>query len=158
MSAASQGSAASPRGVTKPPDLSKPAGEIDEEAIISKIKKSRHIPRRVMVQRKKVFCSELKEKDDISYFLIENDGKAAAEVLMEFNLDGFTLDEPDEEEGNSWTIALGPGERALKVVRPAPSEKKATSGMGLGGGNAMAALMMDYAECAKGFSYKTKIQ
>ena len=160
----SVGSAAgvSPRGgTTRPPDVSKPAGEIDEDAIIDKIKKSRFVKRKVMVQKKKVFSSELKEKDDVSYFLIENDAsaKAAVKVIMDFKLDGFKLDNGDEDCDSRWTIPLEPGEQVLRVVRPEPTEggKGGGGGMGMGMGGGMMGLMMDYAACEKGFTYKVRI-
>jgi hypothetical protein len=53
---------ASPRGGTmRPPNVNQLAGEIDEDSIIDKIKKNRFVKRKVMVQKKKVFSSELKE-------------------------------------------------------------------------------------------------
>ena len=109
--------------MVKPPNISKldNDGEVDVEAIISLIRGNKSIPKRVMVHRKKVFCSELKAKNDVSYFLIENDGKAAVEVVMEFTLDGFELDDPDDDDDQTWTMDLIPGATVLKIVRPVQS-------------------------------------
>ena len=73
---------------------------------------------------------------------------------MEFKLDGFILQNPDEEKANTFTFDIVPGKQILKHVLP---EKKAGGPVDLGGMGGLGGLVMSYGDLDKGWSQKVKV-
>ena len=104
----------------------------------------------------KVFCSEYVSNDN-TWFLIENEAEGEVGVTMEFKLEGYKLEGPDEEDGNTWTFRVEPGGNVVKHLEPAKKALGSSGGMGMGFGG-MAALLDDYANVANCYSYKASIE
>jgi len=93
--------------------------------------------------------------DDNTWFLIENGGAEAIKAYMEFELDGYTLENPDEGAETVWTIPIEAGANALRHVLP---EKKAAKAGGGGMGMfSMGALMDEYANVARSYKFKATL-
>ena len=59
-------------------------------------------------------------------------------VTYKFKCSGLTLEEPDSDDDNSWTIDLGPGNSIVKKFNVKEDKKKKSSGgMGMMGMGAM---------------------
>ena len=76
---------------------------------------------------------------DDQYILVENEEETLSlKVTYTFKCTGLTLEEPDEDNANCWTIDLAPGETVVKHFLLAADKKKKGGGMsGMGGMMAM---------------------
>ena len=72
---------------------------------------------------RKVFCSELTDKDDV-WFLFENDEPKTASVTIEFKLEGYQLENPNGED-NVWSLEVPKGKNELRHMKVKPKVEKA---------------------------------
>ena len=54
-------------------------------------------------------------------------------ITYKFKCSGLTLEDPDSDDDNSWTIDLGPGNSVVKKFNVKEDKKKKSSGMGMMG-------------------------
>lgn len=120
----------------------------------------RSIRRKELLNKKtKVFSSET-TYGEFAYVLFENEeAEKAFTVTSEFKMEGYRLEEPDEENGVVVTLNLRPGDKIIKKLLPAEIIKKnAPAKKKMGGFNAMAGLTDMYDQLEKQYSFKATVE
>jgi len=122
-----------------PPAKAAPAGYSNGE-MVEKIKGMKSIRRKPMLNKRKIFKSEL-SSGDCAWVLFENEElEASFTVTCEFKLTGYCLEEPDEDDKNTITFELAPGDKIIKKLLPAEIVKKNAPKKKAGGFNPMAGI------------------
>lgn len=127
--------------------------------MIQKMKNMRSIRRKELLNKKtKLYCSET-TNGDFGYVLFENEEATRGfTVTCEFKMEGYRLEEPDEENGVILTVELAPGDKIIKKLVPAEIVKKGAAPKKMGGFNPMAGLTDMYDQMEKHFSFKSSVE
>jgi len=71
---------------------------------------------------------------DEQYILVENEeATLSLRVTYKFKCTMLALEDPDEDDANSWTIELAPGSSIVKKFVPAEAENKPKKKGGMSG-------------------------
>ena len=109
----------------------------------------KNIRRKELLKKTKIYSSDTTH-GEFAFVLFENEEtERAFTVTCEFKMEGFKLEEPDEENGVVLTLELAPGDKIIKKLLPAEIIKSGAPKKKMGGFNPMAGLTDMYDQMEK---------